>query len=92
MLRIWIVAVTAAVVLVSSPGCEQGAGNAPVGSADPTSTTATTMGTTEQTTTNPPLDENTHDPPAQVPQKHAGLFFPQQPRPSRIGLTAMGGG
>ncbi len=55
--RIWMVAV----VIVSSSGCERGAGNTPAGSADPASTTATPKGTAEQTTTNPPPDENTRE-------------------------------
>ncbi len=87
----WIVAVTVAVVLVSSPGCEEGAGNAPVGSTDSAPTTATTKGTpAEQTTTNPLLEADTHDPPAQVPQKQVGLFFPQLPQPTRMGMAGLG--
>ncbi len=88
MRRFWIVAVTVAVVLISSPGCEQGAGHAPP--AGSTGSAPTTGMTAVRTTTNPLLEEGTHDPPARVPQKQAGLFFPQLPQPTGMGTTGLG--
>jgi hypothetical protein len=48
--------------------------------------------TAEETTTDSPPDENTHDPPAQAPQEQAGLFFPQIPEPGGLSPSALGGG
>ena len=91
-MRFWIITWIAALVLLMA-GCGLGAANAPAGSADRTSTTGTPEGTTaEETTTDLPPEENAYDPPAQAPQKQAGLFFPQKPRPGGLSLSALGGG